>query len=279
MFQADLDSCLHRYNLGQSHLGYRNQGRRPMETINSFVYHEGLKGRLMAVDRRNLAVPLILLAGWINLKIFLFSPLTIYITNAGEMQVEFHILLLLYFIPFLVSMAILIFLGLALPPGFRHSYVAVLAAIGVLLWLQSDVLLWGYGPLDGTFIDWQREAWKGYVDTPIWVAVLVAAVYWRRRLLPMVQSFCLLLFAVQVGSLWFMEPDPRIESGERTGRLIAHLDPPKSSSGSQPPGTSFILSWTGFSRTSLKSLLRTPNVIGKLCRDSPSSKKPSRRPP
>ena len=174
----------------------------------------------MAVDRRNLAVPLILLAGWINLKIFLFSPLTIYITNAGEMQVAFHILLLLYFIPFLVSMAILIFLGLALPPGPRQSYVAVLAAIGGLLWLQSDVLVWNYGALDGTFIDWQREAWKGYVDTTIWVAVLAAAVRWRRRLLPMVKSGCLLLLAVQVGSLWFM--DPRAALAKNTGRSMVN---------------------------------------------------------
>ena len=136
----------------------------------------------MAVDRRNLAVPLILLAGWINLKIFLFCPLTIYITNAEEMQVGFHTLMSLYVTPFLTCMAIVVGLGLALPHGLRQSYVAALAAIGVLLWLQGDVLLWGYGPLDGTFIDWQREAWKGYVDTPIWVTVLLAAVYWQRRL-------------------------------------------------------------------------------------------------
>ncbi len=42
----------------------------------------------MVADSRNGVVPLILLAGWINLKIFLFCPLTIYITNTGEMQSE-----------------------------------------------------------------------------------------------------------------------------------------------------------------------------------------------
>ena len=179
------------------------------------------------IDRRNAAISLILLASWINLKIFLFCPLTIYITNAEEMSVGFHTLVSLYVFPFLACTVLLAGLGLALPRGPRQIYMALLAAIGVLLWLQSDVLLWNYGALDGSFIDWQREAWKGYVDTPIWVALLAAAVYWRQRLLPVVRPLCLLLFAIQVVSLWFLEPDPRTESGDQLGRSIAHSDPPE----------------------------------------------------
>ncbi len=178
-------------------------------------------------DRRNAAISLILLASWINLKIFLFCPLTIYITNAEEMSVGFHRLVSLYVFPFLVCTVLVAVLGLALPRGPRHIYMALLAAIGVLLWLQSDVLLWNYGALDGSSIDWQREAWKGYVDTPIWVALLAAAVYWRQRLLPVVRPLCLLLLAVQAGSLWFLEPDPRTESGDKLGRSITHSDPPE----------------------------------------------------
>ena len=41
MFQTNPDICIRCYNLEQSHLGYRNRGRRSMETINSLVYHEG----------------------------------------------------------------------------------------------------------------------------------------------------------------------------------------------------------------------------------------------
>ena len=178
-------------------------------------------------DRKSVAIPLILLAVWINLKIFLFCPLTIYITNAEEMKIGFQTLVWLYVLPFLACTSLVAGLGLALPRGSRHIYVAVLAAIGVLLWLQGDVLLWDYGALDGTPIDWQREAWKGYVDTPIWVAVIVAAVYWRRRVLPLARSLCLFLLAVQVGSLWFLEPDPRSEPGDPLGSSIAHSEPPE----------------------------------------------------
>lgn len=39
--QADLDAWLVHYNTERPHLGYRNQGRRPIETINKFVRQEG----------------------------------------------------------------------------------------------------------------------------------------------------------------------------------------------------------------------------------------------
>lgn len=39
--QADLDAWLIHYNTERPHLGYRNMGRRPIETIMSFVSQEG----------------------------------------------------------------------------------------------------------------------------------------------------------------------------------------------------------------------------------------------
>ena len=133
-----------------------------------------------------------------------FSP--IYVTNAEEMQVGFYSLGFHYLLPSVVSGAILVLSGLALPAGPRRCYIAVLGGIGGLLWLQADLLLWGYGPLDGSFIDWPRESWKGYVDTSIWLAVLVAAVCWRRQLVPRVIQAVLLLLAIQLGSLLLLNP-------------------------------------------------------------------------
>ena len=39
--QTDLNAWLHHYNTERPHLGYRNQGRRPIETIKSFASQEG----------------------------------------------------------------------------------------------------------------------------------------------------------------------------------------------------------------------------------------------
>ena len=45
--QADLDAWLHHYNHDRPHLGYRNQGRRPWDTIELFVRQEDLRGHLI----------------------------------------------------------------------------------------------------------------------------------------------------------------------------------------------------------------------------------------
>ncbi|PJN92663.1 IS481 family transposase, partial [Amaricoccus sp. HAR-UPW-R2A-40] len=39
--QADLDPWLVHYNTERPHLGYRNMGRWPIETVRSFVSQEG----------------------------------------------------------------------------------------------------------------------------------------------------------------------------------------------------------------------------------------------
>ena len=39
--QADLDAWLVHYNTERLHLGYRNMGRGPIETVNAFVSQEG----------------------------------------------------------------------------------------------------------------------------------------------------------------------------------------------------------------------------------------------
>ncbi len=182
----------------------------------------------MTTDQKSRILTLVLLAGWISLKIFILCPLTIYVTNAEEMTVGYYSLALLYLIPFLASVAILVFLGMVLPSTPQRVYVAILAAIGGLLWLQGDVLLWNYGPLDGSFIDWNREAWRGYVDSSMWLAVVVAALYWKRHLVARVRTGVLLLLAIQMGSLFFMKPwaalvqktEPFVESLDLPERLV-----------------------------------------------------------
>ena len=39
--QVELDAWLHHYNRERPHLGYRNQGRRPWDTVQQFVSKEG----------------------------------------------------------------------------------------------------------------------------------------------------------------------------------------------------------------------------------------------
>ena len=44
--QTDLDAWLHHYNYERPHLGYRNQGRRPRDTVSQFVSQEASAKKL-----------------------------------------------------------------------------------------------------------------------------------------------------------------------------------------------------------------------------------------
>ena len=59
-FQIDLDTWLHHYNTNRPHIGYRNQGRRPIETINpTFLISTSdvSSSDLYMMNDQNLSVP------------------------------------------------------------------------------------------------------------------------------------------------------------------------------------------------------------------------------
>ncbi|MGI9272208.1 MAG: sulfatase-like hydrolase/transferase, partial [Woeseiaceae bacterium] len=58
----------------------------------------------------------------------------------------------------------------------RSRYESVLCAVAILLWLQSNILVWNYGVLDGSDINWMVGAWRGALDIVIWAVVLWLAI-------------------------------------------------------------------------------------------------------
>ncbi len=130
----------------------------------------------------------------------LFTPLTLYLGNSDEFSSGFLTMLpnLLLFLAAFSLLAGLI--GLVLPARAGHRYIAVLAMLGLLVWLQGNFLVWDYGPLDGRLIDWSEGSWRGWLDLAVWVVALAAVLRWgagQRRLL--VQA-ALAIFALQLVS-------------------------------------------------------------------------------
>jgi len=104
-----------------------------------------------------------------------FTALTIYAGNVAEFSVALPRLLQIY-LPF--ALAIIVFLGLPgafLNPNALSRYLTLLAALGVLTWLQGSILVWDYGALDGRSISWMSGAWRGVLDLGIWITVLAVA--------------------------------------------------------------------------------------------------------
>lgn len=102
-------------------------------------------------------------------------PLTLYAGNAAEFSVSFPHILAVY-LPYLLLPALgLALLGAVLPTAAFERYIGVLAAIAALTWIQGNLLVWDYGPLDGRHIAWLEGVWKGVIGLSLWVIVLAGA--------------------------------------------------------------------------------------------------------
>jgi hypothetical protein len=138
----------------------------------------------------------------------LFFPVLLFIPNALEFDFSFSQLL-----PFLGVVTMAIFLAVVLvlkllPDRFqlRERGLAVVFALGFLLWFQGNLLVWKYGLLSGQEIDWGGKILYGLIDTPLWIALLVLAA-WRPAFLnrwAKTVSWLLLLIQFLVSSFYVL---------------------------------------------------------------------------
>jgi len=104
--------------------------------------------------------------------IFVFATLSIYVGNSAEFTSSLPAVLLVV-LPYAVALVVVMGLpGLVMTEQGRARYEAILCALAVLLWLQGNILVWNYGVLDGSNINWLDGAWRGALDIAIWVIVL-----------------------------------------------------------------------------------------------------------
>jgi hypothetical protein len=160
--------------------------------------------------------------------LFLFLPGTVYLTNAVEFTNTLGDLVLAGAVAVAAAALILalLLIGLrALGAGFLEKGLALLFALGFLLWLQGNFLLWDYGPLDGRAIPWSAMSRFGIIDGLVWAGGLAAAFVFARRLLKVAGPAALVLLAVQLGygaALFLRQPEtPSFKqySIDETGRF------------------------------------------------------------
>jgi hypothetical protein len=144
------------------------------------------------------------------LQIGLFGPHTIYSTNEAEFTAGFGALVMHLAVPVLLAAGALIAIGLVLPAKLFRRYVAVLFAVGLLCWIQGNLLVPDYGPLDGSPIEWSAHDDRNVFEIAMWVVVpllafaaahrIFPAAVFGSRVLVALQALLLLVTAVQAES-------------------------------------------------------------------------------
>jgi hypothetical protein len=134
----------------------------------------------------------------IILTLFLFLPHTVYQGNIDEFTVPFTSILGFFLFPALILVSVLVAIGLLLPGKLDRRYISILFILGVLIWLQANVLVWKYGLLDGQSIDWTRNVWHGWVDGALWILLLVMACLFYKKIYKIAAFASIILISLQL---------------------------------------------------------------------------------
>ncbi len=118
---------------------------------------------------------LLAVSAFFALTLLFFGPAYIYFTNSLEFNLSFREILPWLLGATFVLCAILTLILRGLGSGLRQKGLALLFVLGLLLWIQGNLLVWDYGPLDGREIHWNAMWLKGLVDSAVWLLFIVLA--------------------------------------------------------------------------------------------------------
>ena len=147
-------------------------------------------------------------------QLLLFGPWTVHGTNRTEFLVGFWELA-----PGWVWLlgpvgGALAGLSIVMPARWFPRYVAGLCAVGVLLWVQGNLLLADYGLLDGGGLDLASHAWRTPFEAGLWVCVLLLAVIFADMVTRVAPVACVALVTLQATVL--LVPVGRAATARRT---------------------------------------------------------------
>ena len=126
--------------------------------------------------------------------VFLVVPASQYLGNLGEFRTAPLPLASTLLLPGALWVVIVLAALRLRPRGDFSRYASMVAAAALLAWIQAYILVWDYGLLDGSTIDWGTPWWRGWVDGALWLAGLAAAARWHRRLgTPLATAACVLV--------------------------------------------------------------------------------------
>ncbi|MEM7219612.1 MAG: sulfatase-like hydrolase/transferase [Pseudomonadota bacterium] len=155
--------------------------------------------RSTAADGANAVVPglgtALLAAALLALTLFVFNPASVYQNNVHEFSTSLTGLLRSAW-----PWALAAFAGYATLLFVLRRWVrwfAAALAVVLLVWLQSNLLSFSYGKLDGSGLDFEPNRWRSLYEIPLWLAAIGFALLRPRPIVANAAFVCGLLIAAQ----------------------------------------------------------------------------------
>jgi len=169
-----------------------------------------------------------------------FGPATLYYTNFFEYSNTFS-----DFFPYLISLTIifgisLTLLSLLFKGKIQQKIICLVFALGLLFYIQGNILVWDYGILNGQEIIWNNYLINGLIDSIIWIAIIGLSLLKSDKIFKFIPVASIFLLIIQMGGLaavihfapgepqWktysFADGGPKFEFSENSNVIVILLD-------------------------------------------------------
>lgn len=113
--------------------------------------------------------------------IFLLSPLTMVLGNRSEFPQGFSIGPVFVFIFASSCILLMVWLAQRLNLTAYRLLTALLVCLGLSAWIQSQLLIWDFGPLDGRGLPWEKFQAQSIIEITIWTAGIALGIVLSRK--------------------------------------------------------------------------------------------------
>jgi hypothetical protein len=142
--------------------------------------------------------------------VFLFGPLELYIREYSPALLDLvnfilPLLLILLCVVLLLSWA----LTKLLPSSLFEVLSALIIAVGLICYLQADIVPFPYGPLNGTEVKWENFRLYTIGDSCLWIIGIVFAIWFRKKLVVISAKLVTIFIAYQLilsVCIWSLSP-------------------------------------------------------------------------
>jgi len=136
-----------------------------------------------------------------SLTLFVYGSANLYFSNVTEFSFLFSKVWYYFFaLALLVLIGIFVFLQ-KINNKYTKKITVLFFAVGLLLWIQGNIIVWNYGLLDGHTIPWEDYFWNGIIDAIVWISILVISVLKSDAIYKHIRIICIFLILVQLGGL------------------------------------------------------------------------------
>jgi len=158
---------------------------------------------------QNKKITVMAMSAILSLNIFIFSPWSFYITNIDQFTTSLIEVMNLCLIPALILCLLFVPVFALIPVKNMYRVAALIAMFSILTWFQGNVLLWGYGPLDGQNIMWSEYVWRGWIDVTLWIAAIILVNSFYNIIGKFVVRTAIFVFIIQMLSLSYISYENR----------------------------------------------------------------------